>query len=138
MTTRLTIGQIAKLAGVNIQTLRYYERRRLLVPVTRKSSGYRLYDEAAVRRLTFIRNAQELGFTLKEVSDLLALRVNNTARCEEVKRRAQSKLAEVQKRLKRLKRLNQVLEELVQACEARRPTADCPILRSLEHKEVIP
>jgi len=81
METIYTIGQAAKVTGVNIQTLRYYERRRLLSPISRKASGYRVYDEESLKRLRFIKNAQELGFSLKEISSLLDLKVSSKARC---------------------------------------------------------
>lgn len=79
MTTVLTIGRLAQTVGVNIQTIRYYERRRLLTPNKRRPSGYRLYDHEARRRLQFIKNAKALGFTLQEIGDLLDLRVSDKA-----------------------------------------------------------
>ena len=132
MSSTMTIGQVARQAGVNVQTLRYYERRRLLLPTTRRATGYRLYDRDAVRRLRFIQNAQELGFTLKEIAQLLALRVDDTAQCRAVKQRAEAKLAEVVKKLKRLSRLKHVLKDLIGSCDAGRSTTECPILLSLE------
>src|SRR5258708_29879077 len=92
----LLVGEIAKKAGVNLQTVKYYERRRLLLPVHRKDSGYRIYDEESVRRLKFIKQAQELGFSLREVEQLLELRSSSSAnKCLKIVKKAEAKLKEV-------------------------------------------
>jgi len=135
MTIELTIGRLAKSAGVNIQTVRYYERRRLLTPSDRKPSGYRLYGDDAVRRLRFIKNAQALGFTLREIAELLNLRVTSTARCGDVRRKAQTKLAQVEAKVRDLRALARALKGLVQTCRAGQPTERCPILQTLEKQE---
>lgn len=132
MASELTIGKLAKQVGVNIQTVRYYERRRLLSPTARKSSGYRLYGEDALKRLRFIKNAQTLGFTLREISDLLSLRVSSTARCGDVQRKAQAKLVQVEAKIRDLRALDRALQSLVHACKAGQPTDRCPILKSME------
>ncbi len=90
-----TTGQLGKAGGVNIQTIRYYERLKLLAPTNRKPSGYRVYDSDALRRLRFIKNAQTLGFTLRDITELLNLRVSATAHCGDVQRKAQAKLMQV-------------------------------------------
>ncbi len=135
MISELTIGKLAKEVGVNIQTVRYYERRRLLSPTARKSSGYRLYGEAALKRLRFIKNAQTLGFTLREITDLLNLRVSSTARCGDVERKAQAKLTQVQDKVRDLQMLAQALHGLIRTCRAGQPTDRCPILQSLEEEK---
>lgn len=142
MDATFTIGTLARRAGVEVQTVRYYERRGLLPPVARKRSGYRLYDEGSLKRLQFIRRAKELGFTLKECGELLALRVaglkvdglrvDGRADCEKVRGRAEAKLRDVEGRIKSLKSVRGVLEELVVACKKRRPSEECPILRCIE------
>ena len=132
MSSELTIGQLAKQVSVNIQTVRYYERRKLLVPLTRKPSGYRLYGDEALRRMRFIKNAQELGFTLKEIAELLNLRVSSSARCGDVKRKAQIKLAGVKEKIRDLKALDGALRSLIGACQTGQPTDRCPILKALE------
>lgn len=96
MTVGCTIGQLAKAVGVNIQTVRYYERLRLLAPSARKPSGYRIYSEDEEWRLRFIRNAQTLGFTLHELEELLDLRVSSKDRCSAVQQKAESKLRHVE------------------------------------------
>ncbi len=127
-----TIGRLAKTAGVNVQTVRYYERRKLLPPTSRMPSGYRLYSDEALRRLRFIRNAQALGFTLREIAELLNLRVSSAARCGDVKRKAQAKLAGVEEKARDLKALARALRSLTEACQTGQPTDRCPILNALE------
>jgi MerR family mercuric resistance operon transcriptional regulator/MerR family gold-responsive transcriptional activator of gol and ges genes len=134
MATGRTIGRLAKAVGVNIQTVRYYERRRLLAPTARMPSGYRLYGDQAVRRLRFIKNAQALGFTLREIAELLNLRINSAARCGDVLRKAQAKLTQVEAKVHDLEALAQALRDLIRACKAGQPTDRCPILKSLEEK----
>jgi Hg(II)-responsive transcriptional regulator len=133
----LTIGQIASAAHVNIQTIRYYERRGLFPTPRRTPAGYRQYAEDAVARLRFIKHAQELGFSLQEVQELLALRVRHGAACDVVERKTRQKIAVVQQRIRDLQRMRRTLERLAAACAARRPTDDCPILEVLEdHDDV--
>jgi len=133
----LSIGQVATAAAVNIQTIRYYERRGLFPTARRTPSGYRQYAEDAVARLRFIKHAQELGFSLKEIHELLALRVRHAAACDTVERKTQAKIALVEDRIRELQRLKRTLERLAAACEARRPTADCPILEVLEDDHAV-
>ncbi len=132
MASALTIGKLAKAVGVNIQTVRYYERRRLLSPMARRPSGYRLYGDEALRRLHFIKNAQTLGFTLHEIAELLNLRVSSVARCGDVQRKAQAKLVQVAAKVRDLRALAQALQGLIQTCRAGQPSDRCPIVKSLE------
>lgn len=132
MSAELTIGRVARGAGVNIQTVRYYERRGLLSPEAYRDSGYRLYSREAVRKLQFIKNAQELGFTLDEIAGLLRLRVGRRTRCEDVRRKAEAKLGQVDEKIARLQSMRRVLERLVRTCRKRGTTDPCPILGSLE------
>lgn len=132
MAAQLTIGQLARIVGVNVQTVRYYERLNLLGPLARKPSGYRLYSHEEERRLRFIKNAQALGFTLREIGELLALRVASTARCGDVLKKAQAKLAQVKSKVDDLQTLTHALKILIRACRVGQPTGHCPILLSLE------
>ena len=132
----LTIGQLAAAAQVNVQTVRYYERRGLFAAPRRTASGYRQYPVEAVARLRFIKHAQELGFSLKEIQELLALRVRHRSACEAVERRTRQKIALVDGRIRDLQRMRRTLEELAQACRTRRPTDECPILQALEDHAV--
>ena len=135
MATELKIGQLAKDVGVNIETIRYYERLNLLGPTSRLPSGYRLYNREAARRLRFIKNAQALGFTLHEVEELLDLRVSSKARCGDVQRRAETKLKHVEAKVRDLQALARSLRKLIRTCRAGRPTEHCPILQSLEKND---
>lgn len=132
MDSQLTIGQLAKSSGVHVQTVRYYERLHLLGPAARASSGYRLYGPEEERRLRFIKNAQALGFTLREIDELLNLRVSSRARCGDVQRKAKEKLQCVEAKARDLRALARALERLIQTCRAGQPTNHCPILKSLE------
>lgn len=135
MTSALTIGKLAKAVGVNIQTVRYYERRSLLSPMARKPSGYRLYGKDALRRLRFIKNAQALGFMLHEIAELLNLRASSKAKCGDVRRKAEAKLAHVKVKVRELQTLGRALQGLIRSCRAGQPTGQCPILTSLENED---
>ena len=128
----LTIGQLARDAHVNRETVRYYERRRLLSRPYRSLSGYRVFSEDALRRLRFIRHAKVLGFSLNEIRELLALRVNAADTCDRIRVRAQAKVADINNKIASLQRMKTALTQLVGACERQRKTSECPILDSLE------
>ena len=133
----LTIGQVAKAADVNSQTVRYYERRGLFPSAKRTPAGYRQYADDAVARLRFIKHAQELGFSLNEIQELLGLRVRHGAACDAVERKTRKKIEVVQQRIRDLQRMKRALERLAASCTERRPTDDCPILEVLEdHDDV--
>ena len=130
--SELTIGDIAKLANVNVQTVRYYERRGLLVPTARRASGYRTYDNTAINRLRFIRRAQELGFTLSEIGELLALRLDSRTTAADVKARAVNKMNEIDEKIRDLEQIREALSHLAGKCRGGRgPTGDCPFLDAL-------
>ena len=130
----MTVGKIARQAGVNLQTVLYYERRQLLSPARRSDSGYRLYAPETVRVIRFINNAQALGFTLDEIAKLLRLRVRSRSRCEPVKRQARARLELVQGKIAGLRAMERTLLRLLKTCAARGTTDSCPILESLESK----
>ncbi|SPP66325.1 heavy metal-responsive transcriptional regulator [Nitrospira lenta] len=134
MAAQLTIGQLARIVGVNVQTVRYYERLNLLRPSARRPSGYRLYSHEEERRLRFIRNAQALGFTLHEIAELLVLRVASTTRCGEAREKARAKLVQVESKIDDLQALARALNSLIRACRVGRPTGHCSILMSLEEE----
>lgn len=134
----LTIGAVASAAHVNIQTVRYYERRGLVPTPRRTPAGYRQYTPDAVSRLRFIRSAQALGFSLDEIRELLALRVRPGSACVAVAQRTRRKLRETTEKIRQLQRLKRSLEHLAAACADRRPTDDCPVLKALEDGHVRP
>ncbi len=137
MASGLTIGQLAKTAGVNVQTVRYYERRNLLQPTGRKASGYRVYGDDVLKRLRFIKNAQTLGFTLREVNELLNLRVNSIARCGTIRVKAQAKLRQVEAKTRDLLALSRALKRLIRSCLAGQPPEHCPILQTLDKEATL-
>ncbi|MGH7253766.1 MAG: MerR family DNA-binding protein, partial [Nitrospiraceae bacterium] len=100
----------------------------------RMPSGYRLYGEEALRRLRFIKNAQALGFTLREIAELLNLRVSSAARCGDVQRKAQVKLVQVEAKVRDLQALARSLQGLIRNCQAGQPTDRCPILKSMDQE----
>lgn len=130
---RLSIGQLAKRAGV--ETVRFYEREGLLVEPQRRQSGYRQYQSDTVDRLLFIRRAKELGFTLKEIKELLALRVDEDRTCADVRQQAEAKIADIEDRIRSLQRMKRALVKVTKQCSGNGPTSDCPILESIERKE---
>jgi MerR family mercuric resistance operon transcriptional regulator/MerR family gold-responsive transcriptional activator of gol and ges genes len=134
MASGLTIGQLAKEVGVNIETVRYYERLNMLQPLARKPSGYRMYGNEETRRLRFIKNAQALGFTLREIAELLNLRVSSKSQCGDVRQKAQAKLAQVEAKVNSLEALARALKDLIRDCRAGQHTNRCPILKSLEEE----
>ncbi len=128
----LTIGGVAKRAGVGVETVRFYERKGLLEEPPRRESGYRQYPEEAVARIRFIRRAKDLGFSLREVDELLRLRVDRRTSASEVRRRAEAKIEDIELKLADLARMKAALLELTTCCEGREATGECPILEALE------
>lgn len=132
----LTIGQVARTAGVGRETIRYYEREGLLEEPPRRASGYRQYPEHVVKRLHFIKRAQQLGFSLKEITELLTLRVGEHTSCEDVKYRTEAKLVEVERKLIELQRMRQALLHVAALCTGQGPASACPMLEALEQQEM--
>lgn len=128
----LRIGQLAKQAGVNIETIRYYERRDLIPEPPRLASGYRQYSLDYVTRIRFIKRAQELGFSLTEIADLLTLRIKSDTVCNEVQQQAEIKIADIETKIQMLQRMKSVLSDLVKACQDNQLTNECPILTALD------
>jgi len=131
----VTIGQLARKARVHVETVRYYERRGLLPEPLRRWSGYRQYSQDDVMRLQFIKRAQKLGFSLKEIAELLSLRVDPETSCDDVKKRTEAKLADIEAKIHALERMRKALKKLVASCSGRGPTSACPILEALEAME---
>jgi Hg(II)-responsive transcriptional regulator len=124
-------GQVAANAGVNVQTLRYYERRGLLREPPRRDSGYRIYDPDAVVVVRFIKRAQELGFTLVEIEALLDLAGGGPASCEAVKDLAQEKLLDLERRMESLRAMHDSLQRLVDTCDRPARRRECPLIEGL-------
>ena len=125
-------GEVAAEAAVNIQTLRYYERVGLVPKPERGSSGYRAYDRQVVRRVRFIKRAQELGFTLAEIGDLLAFREETGVSCERVETRASTTVERISEKIRDLEKMRSALSHYVTACRSRVAVAQCPLLDALD------
>jgi MerR family transcriptional regulator, mercuric resistance operon regulatory protein len=131
----LRTGEVAARAGVNVETLRYYERRGILAKPGRRPSGYREYPPDAVRLIRFIKKAQGLGFTLDEVQELLRLRSDGAASCSDVRAAAAAKIAHIDAKIRSLSAMRSALDALVASCNRSRSTRECPILEALEHDD---
>jgi MerR family transcriptional regulator, copper efflux regulator len=129
--TALRIGQVAAQAGVNIRTLRFYEREGVLPAPERRPSGYRSYPAETVALVRFIKRAQALGYTLREVKELLALRQASGAPCSEVQRNAGQKLADVRARIQQLQAMSRALTKLLATCAQPHHAHACPLLEAL-------
>ena len=128
----MTRSKVAERSGVGAETVRFYEQRKLIPTPPRSDAGYRQYDASFVERIRFIKRAQELGFTLEEIRDLLRLRVEPGATAGDVRRQAQAKLSEVEGKIRDLERIRDALAHLIAACRGHGPTSECPILEALE------
>lgn len=126
-----TAGRLAKAAAVNIQTVRFYDREGILKPISRTASGYRIYNGEGLKRLKFIIQAKELGFSLNEIRDLLSMRIRSAQACDRVRKKAQDKLSDIQNRIAQLRKLEQTLEGLVRDCKSRLISDRCPILEKM-------
>ena len=127
-----TISQVARAAGVGVQTVRFYERERILPAPKRSGAGYRLFPENTVERLRFVKRAQGLGFSLEEIRELLALRASPRADCGQVRERAERKREELDGKITELRRLRRALDKLIAECSGEGPVSRCTILTSLE------
>lgn len=127
----LNRSQLAEAAEVNIETLRYYERRGLIPAPPRSAANYRRYPQRTVERVRFVKHAQELGFSLEEIKELLSLRATTGARSGEVRKRAQRKIDEVAERIRSLERIRAALQHLVHQCSGEGAIEDCTILHAI-------
>ena len=125
-------SEVAAQAHVNAQTLRYYERRGLLPKPERSNSGYRTYTPEAVRVVRFVKRAQQLGFTLDEIAELLHLAQGGPTSCEEAKTMAHTRITDLQHRIEELAGIRDALTRLVDTCDQPRAERDCPILQDLK------
>jgi DNA-binding transcriptional MerR regulator len=132
MKTDLTIGKAAREAGVGIETIRFYERQRLVAqPPKPEGAGVRLYPAVTVERVRFIKEAQELGFTLREIQELLALRADPSADCSDVREQATAKLDDVRRKIRRLQDIGGALERLIATCPGSGALHACSIMDAL-------
>ena len=131
-TKALTIGLVARRAGIGVETVRFYERQGLIEEPPRRLSGYREYDDEVVSRLGFIRRAKDLGFTLKEIKELLSLRRDSSTPAADVKRRAEAKIADIESKIRSLQKMKKALTKLTSACRCHDTSVECPLLHALD------
>lgn len=131
----MKIGEVAKAAGIGVDAVRFYERQGLLPEPARRPSGYRMYSPDVVLSLRFIRRAKELGFSLKDISELLSLETAAEATAADVKELAEAKLADIEERIRALQRMRRALKRASEACSGRGPTSSCSILQTLNGEE---
>lgn len=131
----MTIGKVAKAAGIGVETVRFYERQGLIPKPPRSSSGYRLYGGDTIGRLRFVTRAKTLGFTLAEIGELLSLSATPAAGCSDVRDRARAKIDDIEDRVTQLLAMKSALEGLVDQCSGVGPTTECPIVEALEEDE---
>ena len=136
MQGHLTIGRIARDAGTGVETIRFYERQGLLAKPARTTSGYRSYAPEVIRRLRFIRHAKELGFSLREIKELLSLRADPGADCADVRTRAITKRDEVERKVAELGRIRAALDTLIASCPGGGALRACTILDAIENVPV--
>ncbi len=127
--------QLAAQAGVNVETMRFYERKGLLPAPQRTSGGYRQYSESDLKRLLFILTAKRHGFTLQEIKELLELRVSSENTCEQVQAIAREKIKLIDEKLRELKRIKKALQILSQRCQSEHPSEECPFLQAFDQQE---
>lgn len=133
----LKIGKLAELAEVSIDTLRYYEREKLIKPADRSESGYRLYDKDSAQRIHFIKQAQHCGFTLAEIRELLVLRNRDAACCGDVRKRVIEKKLQLEHKIRAIKSMSKALDHLIADCaNEAHPVEECTILAALDQVEV--
>jgi Hg(II)-responsive transcriptional regulator len=130
----LRIGELARKGSVNLETIRYYEREGLMRPPQRTQSGHRAYAPGDVFRLRFIKQSQALGFTLTEIKELLALKVDPSQSCKEVVHQIEAKALEVKAKIAHLQAIERTLDRMKASCKGRCPVSECPILESLDSR----
>jgi Hg(II)-responsive transcriptional regulator len=131
----LSIGQVAKLANVNLETVRYYEKRGLIVEPPRTETGYRMFSEDVVDKIKFIKRAQELDFTLSEIKKIIRITENDDSfTAQEVHQFAEQKLNIIEGKIRDLEKVKSVLQDLSERCSGKGPICDCPIIQSLSRK----
>jgi len=128
----MRIGELAKITKLKIDTIRYYEKKGLIPSPPRTLSGYRIFPEETIEIIQFIKGAKELGFTLREIKELLELRRGGKGSSTEIRKKALSKLEEIGRKIKALEKIRESLERLVSECQEREDVKKCPILEAFK------
>ncbi len=129
------VGEVAKRAAVNLQTIHFYERKGLLPKPPRSASNYRIYSDHAVQRVRFVKRAQELGFSLRDIKELLSLRARPGTRCADIRAQASVKVREIDEKTGALQRMRKALTKLIGECSGKGPVSECPILEALDSED---
>ena len=124
----MKIGEVAKRTGVGIETIRFYEREKLLKEPERRPSGYRQYDESTIKRLEYISRAKELGFTLAEIRELLEMSFAAHAGCDHIRQRAEGKITDIEIKIRSLQKMRRSLHSIVNQCKTKDSPHDCPLV----------
>lgn len=127
----MTVSKLARAAGVGVETIRFYEKRGLIVQPERRSSGYRVYDEHAIARVRFIKSAQALGFTLTEIAGLIRLEQDSRAQCSDLQVRADDKVALIDRKIAELQKMRTELIRLSASCASDQPLSECRLMNCL-------
>ncbi len=130
-------SEVASRAGVNIQTLRYYERRGILPRPKRSEAGYRAYDAQAVRTVRFVKGAQRLGFSLEEIDSLLKLAAGEPHNCDAARAMATDKIAHIEAKIASLSAMRDSLRQLIATCDRSPSRRECPLLDAIEDESII-
>jgi MerR family copper efflux transcriptional regulator len=130
----LTRGKLAQATGVHIETIRFYEKKGILTQPERSAAGYRQYDGNSVKQIHFIQRAQDLGFTLTEISELLKLRDTPERSSGEVRKMAQEKIAVIDDKIRDLRAMRKALQKVTQECDGKTALSCCPIMAAMEGK----
>ena len=128
----LRIGEVAKISGVSVETVRFYERERLIPKPTRSSSGYRQYPKTAIKQVQFIQHAKVLGFSLKDIGELISLKTTPGTTCQTIRTKAQTKIDEIKLKIVALEKMKEALLPLIEKCPSTSPVSECPILRVVD------
>jgi MerR family mercuric resistance operon transcriptional regulator len=131
--SHLTIGRLARAASVNVETIRYYQRIGLVNEPTKPVQGFRKYSADTIEQIKFIKRAQQLGFSLKEIAELLVL---GKGHCSDVRKRAEAKRDKINSQIKDLEALRSTLNTLIKACHSGKGKHECPIVETLSEKEI--
>jgi Hg(II)-responsive transcriptional regulator len=132
----LSTSEVAKVCNVNVETIRYYERRDLLPEVPRTESGYRIFSTEIVDRIKFIKAAQELDFSLSEIKKLISITENDSSvTSQEIQQFAEDKLTEIESKISGLKSVKSILHDLMDRCSGKGPICECPIIQNLSKKD---
>jgi len=131
----MRIGKVAKQAGITVEAIRFYEKKGLIESPKRNESGYRDYPEDAIQLVSFIKRAKELGFSLKEIKNLMPLRYTPGTTCSDVKNQTMEKIADIDRKVDDLLKIKEALKELVSICPGKGPLKHCTIMEALESKD---